>query len=178
MVKEYDSDRITPENAESEIHSYLEGVRVGSVEYIAFNDALRWRQSYFRLKEYRRVLEILDSGEELPKQVKQEYGSRNQIMSALRVAEVSRALTDFEGNRNGSTIPGYTAAYTYCHELIADYEENIMQISKFDKGDPVLSELRGRAEAHDFASERISEIERGNQNAGAHWLIGLIGGLR
>ncbi len=178
MSKEYDSDRITPENAEEKIHFYLKNAQVGSVEFIAFSNALEWRKSLNKLHEYRRVIEIIERGGAPPKGLAREYGSRTQIESELRVAEVNHALADFEGNKNGSIIPGYIGAYVFSQELIVEFEKKIMQELKFDLGDLVLSEIRGRAEAHDFAMENLFERETDDQNSGSHWLRGLLQGLK
>lgn len=178
MTKEYESSIITPENAEGKIDEFLKGTRVGSVELIAFCNALEWRSTYNHLREYRRVLELMDCGEVVPELYRGVFRTRSEVKSELRVAEMRHALIEHEERKCESAIPGYTSASLYSEELIQRYEEHQIRTKSFGLNDPTLEELRRRGEAFDYINESLHEIKIADQNAGAHWLIGLIQRLK
>jgi len=163
MTKEYDQERITPENAQEEMKAFLENARVGSVEFTAFCNTLEWRSSSISLQEHRRLLEIVDKSGVIPQEQSVIYKTRADIESGLRMAETRHVLADFEDGKNSSTIPGYITASIYSHELIQKYEENLIKTSEIYLVDPTLMELRRRSEAHDYIAEYTFDIKVADQ---------------
>ncbi len=174
MAKEYDQERITPENAEAQIDAFLKGEQIGSVDFIAFTDALAWETANNNLRECQRLVELADSGRGIPEIYRDQYPNRVRVDSALRQAETGHILADFELQRNSAQIPGYVRAMTYSAELIREYEKVISQTHKFDMGDPELNQLRGEAEALDFVRETISMLDTEEPKPESHWLFGLL----
>lgn len=172
MTKEYDTRRITPENARENIDLFLKDARVGSVEFIAFCNALELRSTSVRIREYKRILEIMEGGGVIPELARPVNASRMSVESDLRMAETEHALVAFEGNKCGSSIPGYIQAHLYSLELIHDYEKHMVRTKSFGMDDPTLEEMRRRSEAFDYINESLHDIKMTDESTGAHWVTG------
>jgi hypothetical protein len=178
MMKEYDTDNLTPENSHAMILDFIEKSEVGSVKFMAFCDALEWRKSLNNLYEQRRLTEIAKTGGEIPEIYSYRGKNITDFESDLRIAEAKFALFDVVHRRNAGIIPGYVNAEVYSEELIAQYEQHIKNTAQFGLADPKLEALRRIGEAHDHISEYpVFEIKSAEQNAEGNWLIGLIKSL-
>ena len=178
MAKEYDTLSTTPENAGDKIEAFLKEATVGSVDYIAFNDAFEWERATNTLHHYQRGMEVLKSTGEIPHGVILKAKSRTGIESELRQAEIRRVLAEMEMTRNASHIPGYTPAFSYFSEMLRDFQEDMVKTEKFDEGDPELSRIRSRDEALDIVGELTSEVEHANPNIEDYWLIQYLKNLK
>lgn len=186
MTERYDSEKITPENVEEKIQSYLKEARVGSVALRAFRDRLDWRRAYWDIRETEFILEILDGSEssrhigtDVVDQIREVYGrSRVERESGLRQDETKIAMVELEIGRQSCTVPGYLQASFYSDVLISKLEDMCIKECNWEmiKG-PHMKEYRSISEAHDIADQYVTEIEMADKRTVGQWVISLIRSL-
>ncbi len=108
-VLEDDGKEETPETILGEVRKFLEGKTMGSVEFVAFSDAVDFYKGMAHCENARTgLLYVLTHEEEYRNDVASGF---HFAMHEYRMAELKCALAERDIDRNRARIPGYYHAY-------------------------------------------------------------------